>query len=500
MLVALLVALVAAAGYAAFGLLGDPVLPVAPTPGADVARPDVAAETPSAPAPAVPDPAVGLRVVVTVTSEETFLPPAAAPVAVQRPMAVQGLPTTLLAGVGAQLRGDDGRGFSLVVVETEGGARLLRRVAFDPAEVQPHEVGLPAHVGGSVVGADGAPVAGARLWFGERDRDGVPVEVECDDQGRFEALTASGTGVPIVARATGFAAVAEFVELAPAGLERRIVLMPAAPLRVQLVGIGQPGNQARVFVVPLATVSSELSSYPFFAQTVAGGWPVDGNGLAVIDDLPRDCEVGVVVVHPLAAIAPPRPVRLRDQPAQLTVPMQYVGATPGRVVDVRGVPVAGVRVLGCGDPQRLPVGPTRRLLPQHVEAPGTFVAFGDREGMFSIGDEAAWWRVEAPGHAGRIIQPADPADPVVLPRWDGGAIEFVLSPPRAGVAWVGATNLGGGLQQALAADCPWRVSLPHAGRFTIDLQTFVDGVAKGHERREHVDATGSIALSSPSPD
>ncbi len=503
MMVALLATLVAAIGYAAFGLRGDPDLPVTPTVAADgtpTTGVDTVGEPPPGVAPAGQDPDVGLRVMVTVTSEEQFLHPVTAPVVAQRPGARQSLPTTLLAGVGAQLRGDDGRGFSLVAITTEDGARLVRRAAFDPAQAQAHLVGLPAPVTGTVVTADGKPIAGARLWLGEHDAAGLPVEVVSDTEGHFAATTATGDGVPIVVHATGFAAVAEFVEMTLAGLERKIVLVPSTPLRVQLVGIGQPGTQARVFVVPLATVSSELSSYPFFAQTIAGGWPVDGNGLAVIDDLPRDCEVGVVVVHPLAPITAPRAVRLRDRAENLALPMSYVAPRSGRVVDARGVPVAGARVFGCDDPQRLPTGPARRLLPAQVEAPGLLAAFGDREGAFVIGDAAAWWRVEAPGHAGRVIVPTDPADPVVLPRWVGGPVEFVLVPPRAGSVWIGATNLGGGLQQPLVADIPWRVSLPHAGRFTFDLQTFVDGVAKGHERREHVDATGPIELRAPSPE
>lgn len=496
MLAALLVAVIAAAGLAVFGLFGDP--PPAPGVGPEAVDP-TAAPLPQGPALESIDPAVGTRVVVRVTSEEQFLPPPESPVVVLHAGGGVPLPTTLLAGVGAQLRGPAQRGLCLVATDTGSGATLVRRVAVDPAAPAPHSLGLPAIVAGTVLDAAGKPIVGARIWLGERDAAGQLVEVQSDEEGRFSGAVASGSGVPIVVRAAGCASVADFVELPATGLDRQVVLTPATSLAVQLVGLGGAPGDARVFVTPLATVSTGLSAYPFFLQTLQGGWPVDGAGHVALDDLPADSEVGVVVVHPLAAVTAPRPVRLRERPEQLAVQMRYEAAVAGRVVDERGSPVAAARVLACADPDRLPSGPARRLLPALLEAQGAFVAAGDREGAFVVGAGAAAWRVEAPGHAGRIVVSAQDG-PVVLPRWRGEPIEFVLSPPRAGEAWVGETDLGGGLRQQLPADGVFRVSLPHAGRFTFALQTFVDGVAKGQGRREHVDATGRIELTAPPPE
>jgi len=81
-----------------------------------------------------------------------------------------------------------------------------------------------------------------------------------------------------------------------------------------------------------------------------------------------------------------------------------------------------------------------------------------------------------------------------LPRWRGGEPGFALAPPQAGVAWTAAADLAGGIRAALAADEPWRVSLPQAGRYDFTLTTTpVDGPSHRCERRDVV-ATGPIEL------
>lgn len=452
---------------------------------------------PTTPGAGAQDAEQGTRVVVTVTAEERFLPPAAAPVVVQHAGGAV-LPVRLLGGVGAQLgpTGND-RGFSLVSVEL-GGARLVRRVSCGPEVPAVHTIGAPATVSGKVVDAAGKPIAGATVWVGELGTDGALVRVATDDEGAFTAQAAAGSGVPFVVQASGHASSGVFLDLPSGGVQRDTTLAKAVPVTTQLAGIGDLPVDARLFVVPLATVSSELSAYPFFLQSVLGGIAPDAQGRASLEDLPAHSELGLVVAHPRAAIAAPRTLQLRDRALHVPLPMVYGPAAAGRVVDGEGTPIPGARVLAGDALDRPRSEPMRRLMPTHVELQRTFAAFAAADGTFAIGRAAGPWRVEAPGFAGRLVEPAET---VVLPRWHGGACEFELALPAGlrdrAATWLAGTNLGGGVQARLSAQETWRIALPHAGRFSFVVETFVDARSVAREEHRHVDVTGVILLAAP---
>jgi hypothetical protein len=72
-------------------------------------------------------------------------------------------------------------------------------------------------------------------------------------------------------------------------------------------------------------------------------------------------------------------------------------------------------------------------------------------------------------------------------------------PPRAGTAWFAETDLSGGLRAELAADAAWRVSLPYAGRFHVELRTFVGAVGGEPLLLPDAVVTGSMPLQPPAP-
>lgn len=500
MLLLLLVLLAAAAGLA-WRALGGASLPgpfgngVSPdqvaVPGpADSSKPIAGAAPGDGQEP-------GTQVVVTVTNEELFLPCVQSPVTVQRLTGAE-LPSRLLAGVGAQLADvPNSRGMALVSIDVGGDLQLVRRVMVDPAAPQAHLVGPAARVAGKVEDASGRAIAGATVWLGEL-RAGHELQLlTTDAEGLFEGLVASGIGVPFVVRAPGHTATGQFVEVTARGISQDVVLTAAATVTLQLVGVGDVVSGAQVFVVPLDVVSSELSSYPFFMQSL-GGRAADAQGRVQLDDLPTQGEVGVVVAHALTKMAAPRPLRLRDGPQTLTVPLQLSPAVVARIVAADGSPVVGARVLAGVDFDRLPTAPMRRLLPAHLALPAAMVAFTDGDGAFRIGTSTGNWRIDAPEHAGRIVAPGEL---LVLPRWVGPPLELVLQlPPALAGAhthWLAEINLGGGVRARLPIAEPWRVSLPQAGRFTFEVQTLQAGQEIARERHEHVDATGPIVLTAP---
>ncbi len=510
-LLLLLLLLLAAVALHAWLGGSPPPAPAPPSPQQSAGAGDADTGEPAidGPAGAIPPgtttaPPTRLRAHVDVRIEERYLPPPLPSANVCDAATGEPLAATLLAGAGAAL-GDAAPAVGVALVAIDRGARgtLVRRCAVDPAAPPRLDVGADVAVSGLVLDAARRPVAGASVWFGEVGLDGARREVATDAEGRFLGQAAAGAGVPLVVRAAGHAAHGRFVEVqaAPAGVHE-IVLAAAAPLVVSVIGPLQPEAPARVFVVPLASVSTELGSYPFFLQTLQRGAPVDAAGRVRFDDLPRDAEVGVVAVHALAPIGRPHAVTLRGRNEPVVLVLSTApAAAAGAVVDDEGLPLGDATVVALPGRATLPAA-GRRLLPTFVEANGACVAFADAAGAFRIGapadaGEPGRWLVQAPLRAGRLVPAHDGGEPLRLPRWAGGALEIVLAPPVADEAWTASTNLGGGVTAAVGAGQPWRLALPHAGRFSFAVELFVDGVAAGRLLRLHVDATGPVALGSP---
>lgn len=478
---------------------GEPLPPDAP-PEVPSPAPTPVADAPAAPGPTPPAAAGRPHVAVAVALRESYAPPPIARVEardVADPDAP--LPLRAVAGLGAGPDPDDGGAGGCLVAVAHAGVELLRHANVPARGVAPLRLGGRRVVRGRVLGPDGAPAAGAAVWFGESTAAGRR-EFAVDDEGRYEADVPSGDGVPFVVRAPGCAAHARALDVGD-GAVADARLEPACALEVQIAAVAEQLRFVRVYVLPTAELAASLANWPFDAQAASGGRPVDASGRARIDDLPRDVEVGVVVAHPLVARMAPQIVRTKGERARAVVALpSYAGrALAGVVVDEDGAPIAGATVRLAPDGATVwPRAP--RLAPAEAAWRGAFAVATDADGAFVLGvpegDAPAFVQVRAPGHAGRVVLRAEwPAGGrIALPRWHGGDVGFALAPPQAGVAWTAAADLADGIRAALAADESWRVSLPQPGRYDFTLTTTpVAGPTRRCERRDVV-ATGPVDL------
>ena len=447
--------------------------------------------------------ASGPRVDVRVTVGERFVPPPEPPFHAVRKHDRSPLPAVLLAGAGA---GFDGparvAGVALASIDVDG-LRIVRQVVVATDTAAPYEVAGPLAVAGTVRDPAGTPRPGAVVWFGEFAADGARREFVCDEEGRYHATVLAGTGVPFVVRADGCATAWRPVTVAAPPADQDLQLQPGCVLEVQAVGVANTMESARLFVVPPATVTTELAQWPFFEQVLTDGAALDAQGRAAVVGLPRVGDLGVLIRHPLASLREPATVVLKGERVRASVPFAIAAATwRGRVVDGDGQPLVGVAAWARSPGRGLVPGNSQRLLPPHLEALGTFAGSTDGDGTFTLGSPTAGDAVlslRRRGFAGRDVRAAlvTAGAPLVLPAWRGGEPQFTLAPPGTGGPWQVTCNLLGDGREAVAAGQGWRLSLPHAGRFTFVLTTY-DGDAVVATRTEaDVDVTGPIDLQPP---
>ncbi|HEX6813245.1 MAG TPA: carboxypeptidase-like regulatory domain-containing protein [Planctomycetota bacterium] len=491
-------AMLVGAAAVAWWVVVDDELPVPPGPG-PVQR--TVAPEPADGAP--PLPLDTLRVRVEVLARERYVePPQQRAVAVRAADGIE-LPTRLVAGVGAGFDAT-GRnaGIAAAVIDFEG-VRLVRQVPVGET-VSRTVVGARVTVRGRVHDAAQKPIAGARVWLGEQDAEGLPREALTDADGAFELDTPSGDGVPFVVGAETCATAWRVVSVAPPGPDLQMIMQPGHALEVQLAVLGADLDQARLFVVPRATVTSELSQFPFFLQAITDGFAVDANGRGRIDGLPRTGQVGVVVRHAMAPGTSPHELALGGKEPAI-VPLELAATRwSGQVVDPDGQALAGVSLWSLPARGRLDAAGSLRLLPPHLSVQGACPSRTDEQGAFVVGGlrgAGAVLSLRAPGRAGRDLVWADvaAAPRLVLPPWLGGEPSLRLLPPAAGVAWVAEADLAGGVRNTLEKDQPWLVSLPHAGRFDVRLTTFVGETERASETLHDVHATGLVELQAPRP-
>lgn len=445
------------------------------------------------------------RVRVEVIAKEKFVPPP--PTRVQAVRAGDGveLPTALLAGAGAGFDvSPHVAGIALCAIHIEG-ARVLRQVVVTAGHVARPVIGAPLVVQGRVRDATGKPLVAAAVWFGESHVDGSRRQWTTDEEGAFAAEVPASRGVPFVVRKEGFAAWWRVVDVSVPPGPCDAVLAEGCTLDVGIAAAATGMEEARLFIVPGGHVSTALSQWPFLLQVLDDGYAIDANGHASVPELPQAGEIGIVVRHPRALRQPAHPVTLKGERARVTVPLQ-VAATEwrGSVVDDAGQPLAGVEVWARRSGRALAAGGSQRLLPPHLDELGTAAARTGPDGAFvvaAIDTPGSVLSLRASGHAGRDLAASSFAagQALVLPAWRGGEPEFRLLPPRPGAAWDAETDLAGGLSEAVAADTPWRVSLPHAGAFEFVVSTTVDGQVRGTQRFADVAVTGTIELASPKP-
>jgi hypothetical protein len=451
------------------------------------------------PSPLPPD---TLRVVVEVQARERYVPPP--PQRAQATRASDGaeLPTQLLAGVGAGFDAPSRTaGIAAAGIDFEG-VRLVRQVPVGEA-VSRTVVGARITARGKIHDAVQKPVAGARIWLGEQDAEGKLREVLTNAEGGFELDTPSGEGVPFVVRARGYAAAWRPVAVGPPGPDLQMILQPGGVLEVQLAVLGTDLDQARLFVVPTATVTSELSQFPFFLQAITGGAAVDDNGRGKIDELPTSGKVCILVRHPMAPATAPHETTLAGVLTTAIVPLKLSETKwSGQVVDPAGQPMTGVSVWSLPARASLAAVGSVRLLPPHLEVLGGCASRTDEQGAFALGGLAGAGSIlslRAHGCAGRDLVWADagPGSRFVLAPWQGGEPSLRLLPPAAGAAWVAEADLAGGIRAALEKDEPWVVSLPHAGRFDVKLTVFSGTTQRASKTFHDVHATGVVELQAP---
>ncbi|HZN40383.1 MAG TPA: carboxypeptidase-like regulatory domain-containing protein [Planctomycetota bacterium] len=461
------------------------------------------------PAPRVDSPSSlppdALRVVVEVQARERYVPPPP-----QRAQAVRAsdgleLPTQLLAGVGAGFDAPSkNAGIAAALIDFEG-VRLVRQVPVGEA-VSRTVVGARVATRGRIQDGAQKAIAGARVWLGEQDAEGQAREVLTDEEGAFELDTPSGEGVPFVVRAAGFAAAWRPVAVAPAGPDLQMILQPGGVLEVQLAVMGTGLDQARLFVVPTANVTSELSQFPFFLQAMTDGAAVDDNGRGRLVELPANGRVGVLVRHPMAPATAAHEVALAGKVTSAIVQLKLCEAKwSGQVVDPAGQPMAGVSVWSLPARASLAAVGSVRLLPPHLEVLGACMSRTDEQGAFVLGGlsgEGSVLALRAHGCAGRdlVWSAVGSQSRFVLAPWQGGEPSLRLLPPAAGAAWVAEADLAGGIRATLEKDQPWQVSLPHAGRFDVKLTLFSGTTQRASKTFPDVHATGVVELQTPRPE
>jgi hypothetical protein len=487
----------AAAGLLALlwwpGTADLPPLPAPPLPTGAPGGPAAPEPGPEAP----PLPADAPRVVVEVRELHPLVAPGGPRITARAPGVPDPLPATVLAGVGGNpFVAATGAGVAFVAVELGEGARLLRQIAVDGAADRELPLGPRAIVRGLVCGQDRRPIAGAFVSLGELLGPGELRQATTDADGRFELDVAAGDGVPFLATAAGFAPQWRPIVVSPQGSNQFELVLPAAgELHVQLACDARELELARLFVVPLGAVTTELAHFPFFLQALTQGQPCDAEGRATVPALPRHGSLGLVVQHPGAPLDPPHEVRLAGATTRTTVPLRPAALHRIAVVDEEGQPVADVVALlrhGGRAPGR---STSMRLQPPLLDAVGCSLAFGGPDGLLPIAGPLAEGSVlglRAPGFAGVDLPWPEHglAEPLVLPRWRGGDASLRLLPPRPGVPWRSEWNLAGGLQLAHAADEPAQVALPRVGAFEVVVRELAGTEVTATRRYQRLLATG----------
>lgn len=498
--VILLLAVAAAAVAVATWPSATPGVLVEPPP-APVAAATASDGAAAAPAP-LPPPADGWHVHVQATLRERFVPPP--PVRVTVVDAVEQAPplsVRTIAGVGAGFDGGANAAGATLVAVAYGDGELLRHANVPAGGAARLLVGGVRTVRGRVLAPDGKPAAGAVVWLGQTTAAGRR-EFAVDAEGCYEADVPSGDGVPFVVRAPGCAVQARVLDVGNA-VVADARLAAGCSLAVQLVAVAEAMEHARVFALPPATIHSDLAQWPFWLQALTGGASFDG-AAAHLDGLPQDAEVDVVVAHPLAPRMAPQTVRCKgaNPRAVVTLPAFAPQRLAGRIVDAAGAPIAFAEVvLGAGASDRPPAA---RLAPAAALWRGVYAMTTDADGAFVVGlpeGEAPPLAVRAPWHAGRALALAEvrAGGDVALPRWRGGDAALRLGPPRPATPWTASADLAGGVRAELAADAPWLLSLPCAGRYDFEVTTTAPGAEPVRREQRGVDVTGLVDLAAPAP-
>ncbi len=345
----------------------------------------------------------------------------------------------VVAGAGGAFVAPEERRGPVLVRARFDGRELHRRVARRDDGGLSVEIGPDRPVRGRVVDDKAQPIAGAIVWVGGKPED----VVSTDADGRFETVTAAGVGVPVVVRAEGKAHKFAFVQVEPAnGAELTFVLLESMPVLAQAAGTVDALRDAEIAVVPIGISSTELQTYPFFAQGLWSDTALDADGRATLRGLPRGCVVGLLLLGPGVCRAAPIEVSLLgDQPVRASLPAPPRPRAMVELVDERMAPLRGCEVR-CEPQERVATDPAvgQFLLPEWLPPRGgSFFVRGDGQRSLAIAQPSKPIRLVASD--GVVVTETEPfvasaaKTRLVLPQRPLGRPSIVVPPPQSGVAW-----------------------------------------------------------------
>lgn len=379
------------------------------------------------------------------------------------------------------------RGAALVRVRFDG-REFHRRVARGEDGALAVDLGPERPVRGRVVDDMARPIAGASVWVGGKPDEAVATDAD----GRFEAPAPAGVGVPVVVRAEGKAHKHAFAQVGlVGGAELSFVLLESLPVLVQAAGTVDALRDAEVAIVPIGVTSTELQTYPFFAQGMWSDTALDGEGRTTLRGLPRGCVVGLLLLGPgVCRAAPVEVALLGDQPVRASLAAPERARVTVELVDERLEPLRGCESR-CEPQDRAPVdaatGPF--LLPEWLPPRGGSV-FVRGEGPRSLAIAQPDKPIRIVASDGVVVAETAPflpgATPVrlVLPQRPVGKPSIVVPPPKPGVAWsVRVDPLTNGEFVEVPADAPFVAELD--GPAVVDVRVRVpDGAAWSSPREQ----------------
>lgn len=418
--------------------------------------PETQPATPAAIAP--PTPQARVRLQVAIETVARLLPPRTTPRVVLAAGETH-IVGELVAGVGASPLATRPEGRQLVRFPLPGGAECYRVVRLDRAVEGPLELELGTSISpsGKVVGSDGKPLSGARVWLA-----GVSTTTGPDGSFKLESVPVPAAGgLPFAVYKPGFAARFRILDARRCRELGRspIPLGPGAELRVRFLGVGQASTSAgapRFYLLPEAGRDSRLLEFPFFLPGCGVVTPGD-DGVARFPSVPQGVEVRVLGEHPECAPVVSEPLRVRAGTQLLALHGELCRTIQGRVKVGDGgsaQPVWACLQLGQVHPR---VNDRGFLLPAGAMHRDVVVREADAHGVFSLprpNSAPSELHLIADGHLGVALGIRDgvlPLDPVpLLPATDLSAATLVLRArgPRAAttvaeaVLWVDGAERG----------------------------------------------------------
>ena len=290
-------------------------------------------------------------------------------------------------------------------------------------------LGSRQRASGRVVDREGAPVVGAKVWFGAFEPGpglGQPRLATTDEDGAFafEGVPV-GRGIPLVVAAPGYASTWQSTEFVGGGLPVRTVVMQpaAADLEVLLTAGVEFGTDGVAWCAPAANgaVPTALRAYPFFVagldslhdalfpsgRGAAGCAAINERGVARFTDLPVRVELDLWARHPGLVHAASARVMTSAKRASRRALMRGRGESCGvdvlRVVGLDGAPIVGASIERAGRATSETFGSAFMLAPAMHEGPTPQCSVRtDQDGLVRI--PPGEWFVSAPGRYGSVVR------------------------------------------------------------------------------------------------